>query len=240
MECAAYFMNLWNERVNAPPKNDLISMMAHNEATRNMSPQEFLGNLILLIVGGNDTTRNSLTGGVLALNQNPDQYRQAAGQLRGWCPRWCPKSSAGRRRSPTCGAIALVDTELGGKTIRAGEKVVMWYVSGNRDEEVIDNPNAFIIDRRAPAPPHELRLRHPPLRRQSVGRDAAARSSGKSCSSAGSDLSKWSVSPKRVLSSFREGLRIPAGDGSWSECNRLACCSEARSQQSLLKQRGVS
>ncbi len=146
MECAAYFMNLWNERVNAPPKNDLISMMAHNEATRNMSPQEFLGNLILLIVGGNDTTRNSLTGGVLALNQNPDQYDKLRGN-----PALIPSmvSEIIRWQTPLAHMrrVALTDTELGGKTIRAGEKVVMWYVSGNRDEEVIDNPNAFIIDR---------------------------------------------------------------------------------------------
>jgi cytochrome P450 len=73
MECLAYFTRLWNERVNEPPRGDLVSMMAHGEATRSMSPDEYLGNIILLIVGGNDTTRNSLTGGVLALNQNPDQ-----------------------------------------------------------------------------------------------------------------------------------------------------------------------
>ncbi|NDC58714.1 MAG: cytochrome P450, partial [Alphaproteobacteria bacterium] len=74
MECAGYFTNMWNERVNAPPRFDLISMMAHSPSMKNMPPNEFLGNLILLIVGGNDTTRNSLTGGVLALNENPDQY----------------------------------------------------------------------------------------------------------------------------------------------------------------------
>ena len=64
MECLAYFTRLWNERVNAPPRGDLISMMAHSDATRNMTPDEYLGNLILLIVGGNDTTRNSISGGV--------------------------------------------------------------------------------------------------------------------------------------------------------------------------------
>ncbi|WP_375269710.1 cytochrome P450, partial [Phenylobacterium sp.] len=73
-ECVDYFTTLWNERVNAPPKPDLISMLAHGEATRNMDRMEYLGNLILLIVGGNDTTRNTITGSVLALNQNPDQY----------------------------------------------------------------------------------------------------------------------------------------------------------------------
>jgi cytochrome P450 len=149
MECAAYFVNLWNERVNAEPRSDLISMMAHAEATRNMEPMEYLGNLILLIVGGNDTTRNSITGGLLALNENPDQYqklRDNPGLITGMVPeiiRWQTPLAHMRR-------IALADYELGGKTIRKGDKVVMWYVSGNRDEEAIENPNAFIIDRPRP------------------------------------------------------------------------------------------
>jgi cytochrome P450 len=69
-ECADYFTRLWNERVKNPG-NDLISMMAHSDATREMNRDELLGNLILLIVGGNDTTRNSMSGSVLALNENP-------------------------------------------------------------------------------------------------------------------------------------------------------------------------
>ena len=148
-ECAAYFTNLWNERVNAEPGRDLISMMAHGEATRNMEPMEYLGNLILLIVGGNDTTRNSITGGVLAMNQNPDQYQKlrdnpalipsAVSEIIRW-----QTPLAHMRRN------ALQDFELGGKTIKKGDKVVMWYVSGNRDDEVIANANAFIIDRERP------------------------------------------------------------------------------------------
>ena len=78
MECLEYFTRLWNERVNAPPGHDLISMLAHGASTRNMPPMEYLGNLILLIVGGNDTTRNSISGGVLALNQNPRPVPEAA------------------------------------------------------------------------------------------------------------------------------------------------------------------
>ena len=148
-ECAAYFTNLWNQRVNAEPKGDLISMMAHADATRNMEPMEYLGNLILLIVGGNDTTRNSITGGVVALNQNPDQYqklRDNPGLITKMVPeiiRWQTPLAHMRR-------IALSDFELGGKLIKAGDKVVMWYVSGNRDERAIENPNAFIIDRERP------------------------------------------------------------------------------------------
>ena len=153
MECAAYFTRLWNERVNSEPKGDLISMMAHSDVTRNMPPMEYLGNIILLIVGGNDTTRNSITGGVVALNENPDQYRKLRdnpGLIASMVPeiiRWQTPLAHMRR-------TALADTELGGKQIRKGDKVVMWYVSGNRDEDTIENPNEFIIDR--PRPRHHL------------------------------------------------------------------------------------
>lgn len=149
-ECAAYFLNLWNERINLEtPGNDLISMLAHSPVTRNMSPQEFLGNLILLIVGGNDTTRNSITGGLYAFSQfpaemaklraNPDLLESAVPEIIRW-----QTPLAHMRRT------ALSDIELGGKQIKAGDKVVMWYVSGNRDEEVIEDPNSLIIDRARP------------------------------------------------------------------------------------------
>jgi cytochrome P450 len=149
LECADYFIRLWNERVNAPPGNDLISMLAHGDATRNMDKMEYLGNLILLIVGGNDTTRNSISGGVLALNENPGEYdklRDNPSLIPSMVPeiiRWQTPLAHMRR-------TALCDAELGGKTIRKGDRVVMWYVSGNRDPDAIDNPDAFIIDRARP------------------------------------------------------------------------------------------
>ncbi|MDB5433357.1 MAG: cytochrome [Caulobacter sp.] len=149
LECLEYFTGLWNQRVNAPPAGDLISMLAHGEATRNMDPMEYLGNIILLIVGGNDTTRNSITGGVLALNQNPEQYaklRANQALITSMVPeiiRWQTPLAHMRR-------TALEDFQIGGKLIKKGDKVVMWYVSGNRDEDAIDNPNAFIIDRERP------------------------------------------------------------------------------------------
>ncbi len=145
-ECVEYFMRLWNERVNAEPKNDLISLLAHGESTRNMDRMEYLGNLILLIVGGNDTTRNTITGSVLALNQNPDQYKKLRDN-----PELIPSmvSETIRWQTPLAHMRrnATRDVELGGKTIKKGDKVIMWYVSGNRDETVIENPNAYIIDR---------------------------------------------------------------------------------------------
>ena len=151
MECLDAFTVLWNERVNQDPSGrlDLVTMLAHGEATKNMTPMEYLGNLILLIVGGNDTTRNSLTGGVLALNQNPDEYQKLRDN-----PDLIPKmvSEIIRWQTPLAymRRTALQDTQIGDKQIKAGDKVVMWYVSGNRDETAIDRASQFIIDRDNP------------------------------------------------------------------------------------------
>jgi cytochrome P450 len=148
-QMAVYFARLWNERVNAPPKFDLISMLAHGETTRNMTPPEFIGTLALLIVGGNDTTRNSMSGGLLALHQNPDQWRKLRDN-----PALVPSLVAETIRYQTpvihMRRTARTDAELGGKQIRKGDKVVMWYVSGNRDETVIESPDSFIVDRAKP------------------------------------------------------------------------------------------
>ncbi len=149
MECATYFARLWKERVNQPPKSDLLSMMAHSDATRDMDPKNFLGNLILLIVGGNDTTRNTLSGSIYALSKNPDQYsklRANPALIDSFVPeviRWQTPLAHMRR-------TALEDIEFRGKQIKKGDKVVMWYVSGNRDDEIIDRPYEFLIDRPRP------------------------------------------------------------------------------------------
>ncbi|WP_340646395.1 cytochrome P450 [Phenylobacterium sp.] len=149
VEYHGYFTKLWNERVNAPPKGDLISMLAHGEATRNMEPREYFGNVVLLTVGGNDTTRNTITGSVLALNQNPDQYKKLR-ENPGLIPSMVSETIRWQTPLAHMRRIATRDFEIGGKTIKAGDKVVMWYVSGNRDDEVIENPNAYIIDRERP------------------------------------------------------------------------------------------
>ena len=114
-----------------------------------MPPNEFLGNMLLLIVGGNDTTRNSISGGLLALNKFPAEYDKLLHNPT-LIPKMVPEII--RWQSPVAHMCrtALVDTELGGKQIKAGDKVVMWYISVNRDERRIERPNEFIIDRANP------------------------------------------------------------------------------------------
>ena len=147
-ECLAAFTALWQERAAQPRKFDFISLLAHDPETANMvnNPMELLGNLMLLIVGGNDTTRNSISGGVYFLNKYPEQYAKLKAD-----PSLIPNmvSEIIRFQTPLAHMRrkALEDFELGGQTIRKGDKVVMWYVSGNRDEEVIDRADEFLIDR---------------------------------------------------------------------------------------------
>ena len=147
IECLEYFTRLWNERVNEPPRHDLVSMLAHGESTKNMDPVEYLGNLILLIVGGNDTTRNSITGGVKFLNENPAEYQKLKDN-----PTLIPNMVAEIIRYQTPLAYmrrtALKDVELRGQTIKQGDKVLMWYASGNRDSDAIENADQFLIDRK--------------------------------------------------------------------------------------------
>jgi cytochrome P450 len=148
-ECLGYFMNLWNERVNSEPRRDLISMLAHGQATRNMSAREYLGNVILLIVGGNDTTRNSMSGGLLFLSQNPDEFAKLRARPE-LVESMAPEIIRYQTPLAYMRRTALEDVEFGGQHIRKGEKVAMWYISGNRDEEAIEEPDRFIIDRARP------------------------------------------------------------------------------------------
>jgi cytochrome P450 len=148
LECLARFTQIWHERADQEKGFDLISLLQQGEETKDMiqRPSEFLGNLFLLIVGGNDTTRNSISGGVLALNQFPEEYDKLRND-----PSLIPNMVAEIIRWQTPLAFmrrtALEDVELHGKTIRKGDKVVMWYVSGNRDEDHFENADRLIIDR---------------------------------------------------------------------------------------------
>ncbi len=149
-DMAATFMGLWTERAAADPseRNDLITMLAHGEETRDMieRPLEFLGNIMLLIVGGNDTTRNSISGGVLGLNQFPGEYEKLRAD-HSLIPNMV--SEIVRWQTPVLHMRRSLeeDIEFQGKQMKAGDKVVLWYISGNRDESVHEQPDSLVIDR---------------------------------------------------------------------------------------------
>ena len=146
-EMAAYFQSLWIERTHdKEPADDLISMMIHSDAMNQMSPQEFMGNLILLIVGGNDTTRNTMSGIIHGFDKFPDQRKLFEEQ-----PELIPNAVQECIRFQTPLAhmrrTCTEDTEVFGQQIKKGDKVVLWYISANRDEEVFENPDKLDITR---------------------------------------------------------------------------------------------
>jgi cytochrome P450 len=145
-QCASEFGALWNAKVGKDPTPDLISMMIHSDAMAEMDQMEFLGNLILLIVGGNDTTRNSMSAYAWALEQFPDQRARLEadpsliGNATQEIIRWQTPLAHMRR-------TATADAELMGQQIREGDKLVLWYLSANRDENVFERPDEIIVDR---------------------------------------------------------------------------------------------
>jgi len=146
-ECGAYFQNLWNQKVGKPQTPDLISMMIHSDAMSHMDHFEFIGNLILLIVGGNDTTRNTMSAVAYGLDKFPDQRAKLEGD-----PSLIPNavSEVIRWQTPLAHMrrTATADTELMGQQIKAGDKLALWYLSANRDETVFgDDADQIVVDR---------------------------------------------------------------------------------------------
>jgi linalool 8-monooxygenase len=148
-EMALYAMELYQERL-AEPGDDLISMMVHARIDGEpMSIERYLAAFGLLIVAGNETTRNSISGGLLALAQHPEQRQRLVEhphQIAAAVPeivRWVTPVLHMRR-------TATADTEIGGQKISRADKVVLWYCSANRDEQAFERPFDFDIERRGP------------------------------------------------------------------------------------------
>ncbi len=145
IEMAGYFGTLWEERVGGDGF-DLITMMANGDATKDQDPLVHVGNLLLLIVGGNDTTRNSMTGGVYGLNTYPDQYDKLNAD-HSLVTNLVPEIIRWQTPLPYMRRTANHDCEIGGKEIRKDDQILMWYLSANRDEEVFDDAEALDIER---------------------------------------------------------------------------------------------
>jgi cytochrome P450 len=147
-EMGASFRQLWERKAKNPGEHDLISIMLKSDAMNHMSENEFMGNLILLIVGGNDTTRNSMSAYAYGLHcfpeerakleadHSPDLAVNAMHEILRW-----QTPLAHMRRTAT------EDTELFGHQIRKRDKIALWYASANRDESIFPDGDRIIVDR---------------------------------------------------------------------------------------------
>ena len=205
--------------MNAPPAGDLISMLAHGEETRGHGPVRVPRERDPADHRRQRHHPQHHLRRVYGAEQEPRPVRQAARQTPSSSPRWCPRPSAGRRRSPTCGAPPRRTSSSSGKQIKKGDKVVMWYVSGNRDETVIERPERLHHRPRAAAPARLVRLRHPPLRRQPPGRAAAAGDLGRDPQALPRHPGDGRAQPRRLV--LRQGLRADAGDDPHPQLERI-------------------
>jgi cholest-4-en-3-one 26-monooxygenase len=145
-EIRAYLTDLIETRRSAPG-DDLISYLFDAEvAGQPLTEHQLLDYCELLIEAGNETTRNAISGGLIAFAEHPDQWTRLRREpdLLGTAV-----EEVLRWSSPVIhlARVALVDVDVGGITIPAGDKVAMFYPSGNRDEDVFDDPFRFRIDR---------------------------------------------------------------------------------------------
>ena len=146
-ELFMYVNELGKQRAS-DPRDDIVTKLINSEIEGDrLSELEFDMFMMLLTVAGNETTRNTTSWGMWALMQNPEQYAALRNDPEGKLDhaieeilRWATPVYHFRR-------TALVDTEIHGQEIKAGEKVVMWHISADRDEEVFDDPYSFNIER---------------------------------------------------------------------------------------------
>jgi cytochrome P450 len=146
VDMMAYAHGLAAER-RREPRDDLVTKLIQAEVDgQRLTEQEFDNFFCLLAVAGNETTRHAISHGMLALMEHRDQWRRLA-EDPGLMPlateeilRWSTPTMHFRR-------TATRDVEFGGRTIREGDKVVVWFVSGNRDEEVFADPFRFDVGR---------------------------------------------------------------------------------------------
>jgi cholest-4-en-3-one 26-monooxygenase len=148
MEMFMYANQLAEERKRRPhDEHDLVSVLLAAEVDgEKLSEVEFDSFFLLLAVAGNETTRNLVSGGMLALMENPDQYARLVRD-----PSLLPTAIEEMLRwvSPVMyfRRTATRDTELNGQPIREGDKLTLWYGSANRDEDVFPNADRFDVGR---------------------------------------------------------------------------------------------
>lgn len=146
-DCYSYFIALREEAQRLPKAKNFISLLVHSPEQKDMTNEEFLLFMIVLLVGGNETTRNSISGSLLFLDQNPDQRH-----IMYTIPATMKSAVSEIIRFQTplnyMRRTATEDIQWHDKLIRKGDKVIFWYASGNRDPLAIDRPDQFIINRR--------------------------------------------------------------------------------------------
>ncbi|MFP6803282.1 MAG: cytochrome P450 [Pseudomonadales bacterium] len=146
MELVTFGMEQYEQR-KEKPGNDLISMLVHTKVNgQPVDLGDYLSTLLLLVVAGNETTRNSISGGILALSENPEEKRKlledpslipaAVDEII----RWVHPVIYMRR-------TATEDTMIGEQAVKKGDKLALWYMSGNRDEDKWEDPFEFNVSR---------------------------------------------------------------------------------------------